>query len=41
MLKSAYIEEYLLTTSVFEWHRMFKEPQKVRMKKIAGENNVD
>jgi hypothetical protein len=25
MLKSAYGEEYLSRTSVFEWHKMFKE----------------
>jgi hypothetical protein len=31
MLKSAYGEECLSRTSVFEWHKRFKEAQKVRM----------
>jgi hypothetical protein len=34
MLKSAYGEECLLRTSVFEWHKRFKEGQKVRMQKL-------
>jgi hypothetical protein len=33
MLKSAYGEERLLRTSVFQWHKRFKEVQKVRMQK--------
>jgi hypothetical protein len=33
MLKSAYAEESLSRTSMFEWHKMFKEAQKVRMQK--------
>jgi hypothetical protein len=33
MLKSAYGEECLLGPSVFEWHKRFKEAQKVRMQK--------
>jgi hypothetical protein len=33
MLKSAYGEEYLSRTSVFEWHERFKEAQNVRMQK--------
>jgi hypothetical protein len=33
MLKSAYGEECLSSTSVFEWHQRFKEAQKVRMQK--------
>jgi hypothetical protein len=33
MLKSVYCEECLSRTSVFEWHKMFKEAHKVRMQK--------
>jgi hypothetical protein len=33
MLKSVYDEECFLRTSVFEWHKRFKEAQKVRMQK--------
>jgi hypothetical protein len=33
MLKSAYGEECLSRTSVFEWRKMFKEAQKLRMQK--------
>jgi CRISPR/Cas system-associated protein Csm6 len=33
MLKSAYGEECLSRKSVFEWHKRFKEAQKVRMQK--------
>jgi hypothetical protein len=33
MLKSAYDEEYLSRTSVFAWHKRFKEAQKVRVQK--------
>jgi hypothetical protein len=34
MLKSAYGEEFLSRTSVSEWHKRFKEAQKVRMQKL-------
>jgi hypothetical protein len=34
MLKSAYSEECLLRTSVFEWHERYIEAQKVRMQKL-------
>jgi hypothetical protein len=33
MVKSAYGGECLSRTSVSEWHKMFKEAQKVRMQK--------
>jgi hypothetical protein len=33
MLKSAYGEECLLKTSVFEWHKRHIEAQKVRIQK--------
>jgi hypothetical protein len=33
MLKSAYGEECLTRTSVFEWHERYIEAQKVRMQK--------
>jgi hypothetical protein len=33
MLKSVHNEECLSRTSVFEWHKTFKEAQKMRMKK--------
>jgi hypothetical protein len=33
MMKSAYGEEYLSRTSVFEWHKRCIEAQKVRMQK--------
>jgi hypothetical protein len=33
ILKSAYGEECLSRISVFEWHKRFKEAQKVRMQK--------
>jgi hypothetical protein len=33
MLKSAYGEECITRTSGFEWHKRFKEAQKVRMQK--------
>jgi hypothetical protein len=33
MLKSVYSEECLSRTSVFEWHKRFKEAQKVKMQK--------
>jgi hypothetical protein len=33
MLKSSYSEECLSRTSVFEWHKRFKEAQRVRMQK--------
>jgi hypothetical protein len=33
MLKTAYVEECLSRTSVLEWHKMFKEAQKVRIQK--------
>jgi hypothetical protein len=41
MLKSAYGEECLSRTSVFEWHKRRIEAQNARMQKIADENNVD
>jgi hypothetical protein len=41
MLKSAYGEEYLLRTSVFEWHTRFKSSSENEDSKIANENSVD
>jgi hypothetical protein len=41
MLKSAYVEACLSRSSAFEWYKLLKEAQKVRMQKFAGENNVN
>jgi hypothetical protein len=41
MLKSAYGEECLSRTSVFKWHKRFKESSEGENAKIAAENSVD
>jgi hypothetical protein len=41
MLKSAYGEELLSRTSVFEWRKRFKSSSESENAKIAREMNVD
>jgi hypothetical protein len=40
MLKSAYVEECLSRASVSEWHKMFKEAQKVIMQKSRAKTTL-